>query len=143
MKKMHPEFPSDVFLMLETVGARVVIADAVDKVKEVSMQQFLQEDMHRRVLLRVALPAIKSATNHVATYKVGQPTYSSSTWNLFFQGTDRFVHLFAGFLPANFLPPVYLLRLNCPITSSVDNGQIAKHPRIRERWLPVRVCNFC
>ena len=102
MKKMHPEFPSDVFLMLETVGARIVIADAVDKVKEVSMEQFLQEDMHKRVLLRVALPAIKSATNHVATYKVGQPTYSSSTWNLFFPGTDRFVHLLTGFLPETF-----------------------------------------
>lgn len=70
---MHPEFPSDIFLLLETVGARLVVAEAVDKMMEVSVQEFMspEMDMNKRLLLTVYLPAIKMDTTQVLTYKVG------------------------------------------------------------------------
>lgn len=73
MKKMHPEFPSDIFLLLELVGARIIVAEGVDTVVDVSVAEFMSEamNMNRKVLLKVCLPAIKSATNQVLTYKVG------------------------------------------------------------------------
>lgn len=69
---MHPEFPSDIHLLLETVGARLIVAEGVDQAMEVSVQEFMRPemDMKKRVLLKVCLPAIKAATNQVLTYKV-------------------------------------------------------------------------
>lgn len=68
---MHPEFPSDIHLLLETVGARLVVAEGAEQAMEVSVQEFMRKemDMKKRVLLKVCLPAIKAATNQVLTYK--------------------------------------------------------------------------
>lgn len=72
IKKMHPEFPSDVFILLETVGARIIVAEGVDKMTEVSIAEFMMKeiDMNKKVLACICLPTIKSAMNQVLTYKV-------------------------------------------------------------------------
>lgn len=69
---MHPEFPSDIFLLLEVVGARIIIAEAVDKTVDVSVAEFMHEslDMTKKLILKVILPSIKGATNQLLTYKV-------------------------------------------------------------------------
>lgn len=69
---MHPEFPSDVFILLETIGARIIMAEGVDQMMEMSLNEFMSDamDMKKRILAGVALPIINSATNQVVTYKV-------------------------------------------------------------------------
>lgn len=69
---MHPEFPSDIFLLLEVVGARIIIAEAVDKTVDVSVAEFMHEslDMSKKLILKVILPSIKGTTNQLLTYKV-------------------------------------------------------------------------
>lgn len=69
---MHPEFPSDIFLLLEVVGARIIIAEAVDKTVDVSVAEFMHEslDMTKKLILKVILPSIKGTTNQLLTYKV-------------------------------------------------------------------------
>lgn len=72
IKKMYPEFPSDVFILLETIGARIIVAEGIAQMVEMSVAEFMSDamDMKKRVLAGLALPKINSATNHVVTYKV-------------------------------------------------------------------------
>lgn len=71
IKKMHPEFPSDIFLLFATVDAHVVVSDGVE-MKEMCMFDFMagEMSMKKKVILKVFLPVIKSASNQVVTYKV-------------------------------------------------------------------------
>lgn len=76
IKKQHPEFPSDIFILLATIGAHLVIADGVSTTTEVSVLDYVRPATHmnKRVLLKVLLPSINSATTKVVTYKVMQMT---------------------------------------------------------------------
>lgn len=60
------------FILLELVGARIIVAEGDKKTVEVSVAEFMSEamDMKKRVLVCVSLPAIKGANNQVVTYKV-------------------------------------------------------------------------
>ncbi|KAG6465427.1 hypothetical protein O3G_MSEX015145 [Manduca sexta] len=77
IKHRHNEFSSDIFLMLETVGATLDIDEPRGYKKELgysfrktlTMQQFLQENMKGKVILRAMLPPL-SNDHHVITYKV-------------------------------------------------------------------------
>lgn len=71
-KYTYPEFPSDLFLVLETVGARVQIASGPLPSDSVIMplNDFLAEPMDRKVLLKVILPARDSDAFLLKTYKV-------------------------------------------------------------------------
>lgn len=75
-KRNYPEFPSDLFLMLETVGALVAIARGTTPadVVTVRVKDFLTVDMNRRVLLKIILPALNSDFFVLKTYKVSKMT---------------------------------------------------------------------
>lgn len=69
-KHRYREFPSDIFLILETIGAKLVLANSSTDVKPVDVQSFLDQDMNKRVLLTVSLPALDCDTFVLCTYKV-------------------------------------------------------------------------
>ncbi|XP_041981596.1 xanthine dehydrogenase/oxidase-like [Aricia agestis] len=60
VKHRHPEFQSDVFLLLTTVGAELTILYAPGLTEVVPMHKFLQLDMTGKILLNVLFPPLNS-----------------------------------------------------------------------------------
>ncbi|XP_049874984.1 uncharacterized protein LOC126373065 [Pectinophora gossypiella] len=69
IKHQHNEFPSDVFLLLETVGAQVTILNAFGIRRAVTMQQFLKTDMTLNVIVNILLPPL-SSDYRLVTFKI-------------------------------------------------------------------------
>lgn len=72
IKHQYNEFPSDLFLILETVAAQVVVARgprSID-VDLFTLEEFLKISMDKRVILRIVLPARDSNSFILKTYKV-------------------------------------------------------------------------
>ncbi|XP_026330989.1 indole-3-acetaldehyde oxidase-like [Hyposmocoma kahamanoa] len=69
MKNKHPEFPSDVFLLLDTVQATITVVNSLLEKKELSPADFLLEDLTGKLISKVELPPL-GADNLVRTYKV-------------------------------------------------------------------------
>ncbi|XP_059612684.1 xanthine dehydrogenase/oxidase-like [Phlebotomus argentipes] len=70
IKHEHPDFPSDVFLILETVGAMLIIAENVGRTRSVSVANFLKMDMKRRIILKIRLPAMDPVRDILRTFKI-------------------------------------------------------------------------
>ena len=58
IKHQHREFPSDLFLMLETAGAQLHVVEAGGKKTSVTLLQFLELDMKHKLIYSVVLPAL-------------------------------------------------------------------------------------
>lgn len=71
IKHSHNDFLSDVYLILETIGAKVSI-QAVNEpvVKTMTLSAFLALDMDRKVILNVQLPKIDPQRSLIRTYRV-------------------------------------------------------------------------
>ena len=69
IKHAHNEFPSDLFLVLETVAAQVVIKSHTGEIQSVSLTQFLKCDMRGKLILSLTLPPL-STDYVVKTYKI-------------------------------------------------------------------------
>ena len=91
LKHEHQYFPSDCFLMLETLGANVVVASATEHGKEYkySPEEWLKVSMDRKVVKKFTLPAL-SKTHVYRTFKI----------------TPRLVHAHA-YVNAGFLVRVF------------------------------------
>lgn len=63
------EFPSDMFLILEAVGAKLTIAENGTKNSVVSVADYLNVDMNRRIILNVILPALDQREYTFRSYK--------------------------------------------------------------------------
>ncbi|XP_013191578.1 uncharacterized protein LOC106135750 isoform X1 [Amyelois transitella] len=70
IKHQHNEFPSDVFLLLQTVGAQLTLLNRWGALQIVSMENFLKSDMRSRIILNALLPPLNNTTCHVVTFKV-------------------------------------------------------------------------
>ncbi|GAB0096226.1 xanthine dehydrogenase [Sergentomyia squamirostris] len=70
IKHEHPNFPSDVFLLLDTVGAIFIIADSATKTQAVTAAEFLTTDMKRRIILKIRLPPMEANRDILRTYKI-------------------------------------------------------------------------
>ncbi|XP_032242989.2 xanthine dehydrogenase/oxidase-like [Nematostella vectensis] len=67
----HPYFLSDLMTIFETIGARVVIGDAVHgSSDEYTLMSFLNMDMKSKILVGLMIPLPTPATTFVRTYKV-------------------------------------------------------------------------
>ncbi|CAG2067529.1 unnamed protein product, partial [Timema podura] len=69
LKHEHREFDSDMFLLLETVGASLIIK--ADKGSDVTMSpaEFLDYDMNKKVLYQIVVPPYDN-TYVFKTYKI-------------------------------------------------------------------------
>ncbi|XP_060804308.1 xanthine dehydrogenase [Amyelois transitella] len=69
MKYTNNDFQSDVFLLFETVGAAIKIAESGDKSSTMSLLEFLRYDMTKKVITHVLLPPLSHCCS-VKTYKI-------------------------------------------------------------------------
>ncbi|CAH0726812.1 unnamed protein product, partial [Brenthis ino] len=69
LKHQNPKFQSDIYLLLETVGAQLVLIFGHGSRKTLSMHDFLIEDMTGKVIFYVLLPPL-SKEHNVVTFKI-------------------------------------------------------------------------
>ncbi|CAH2982873.1 unnamed protein product [Chilo suppressalis] len=60
MKHTNNDFQSDIFLLFETVGAMITIAEATNKMKTISIMEFLKMDMNRKIIVNIKLPPLSN-----------------------------------------------------------------------------------
>ncbi|XP_065224600.1 uncharacterized protein LOC135848592 [Planococcus citri] len=72
IKYSHREFPSDVFLILETVGAQLVIGSSNGDTSTYSLTQYLALDMRCKIILKIILPPLDSSNYVYTSYKIMQ-----------------------------------------------------------------------
>ncbi|XP_018402593.1 PREDICTED: xanthine dehydrogenase-like [Cyphomyrmex costatus] len=58
LKYEHKEFPSDLFLILQTVGAHVHILETPSQKQSLYLWEFLELDMHHKIIYSVVLPKL-------------------------------------------------------------------------------------
>ncbi|XP_045774054.1 xanthine dehydrogenase-like isoform X1 [Maniola jurtina] len=69
MKNAHHDFPSDVFLIFETVNAVITLVDSNFKYHEMNLQKFLATDLKDKLIVNVKIPPLSE--NHlIRTYKI-------------------------------------------------------------------------
>ncbi|CAH2208161.1 jg4520, partial [Pararge aegeria aegeria] len=69
LKHRYREFKSDLFLLLETVGAQLRIMVSFASFKVLSMQEFLNEDMTKKIITNILLPPL-NYEHKLVTYKI-------------------------------------------------------------------------
>lgn len=85
IKHAHNEFPSDLFLMLETVGTQIHILEAPGVKKSMMLQDFLQTNMHHKIIYSVVLPALSD-------------DYEYRSYKIMPRAQNAHAHINAGFL---------------------------------------------
>ncbi|CAG9788240.1 unnamed protein product [Diatraea saccharalis] len=70
LKHHNKDFPSDVFLMLETVGAYLTILDAPGSKKVISMEEFISTDMKGKLIYNILLPPLNDNEFNLVTFKI-------------------------------------------------------------------------
>ncbi|XP_008544021.1 uncharacterized protein LOC103568824 isoform X1 [Microplitis demolitor] len=69
IKHKHHEFPSDLFLLLETAGAEIHILESPGQKKSMNLMTFLNTDMKHKIIYSIVIPALNP--EHVyRSYKV-------------------------------------------------------------------------
>jgi len=69
MKHAHPHFPSDIFIIFETVEAKLNIIDVNGIISSLGMGEFLRCDMNMKVILSMTLP-LSLPGEIIRTFKV-------------------------------------------------------------------------
>ncbi|XP_012938611.1 xanthine dehydrogenase/oxidase [Aplysia californica] len=95
LKRRHHDFPSDVFTMLETIGAQVTVADGNGVSTQYSLTQFLQVDMKGKVIVSLRLPRYQTNDVIVRTYRTSPrlqlcASYIVSGFNFRVNSADNF-----------------------------------------------------
>ncbi|CAH2982952.1 unnamed protein product [Chilo suppressalis] len=70
LKHKHNQFTSDMFLLLETVGAYLTILNAQGSKQVVSMKEFIDLDMKGKILYNILLPPLSDQECKLVTWKV-------------------------------------------------------------------------
>lgn len=70
IKHAHPEFPSDVFIVLEALDARVIIQESADKQQTISLASYLKLSMDGKIIRGIVLPAYSKKNYLFDSYKV-------------------------------------------------------------------------
>ncbi|XP_055686789.1 uncharacterized protein LOC129792085 isoform X2 [Lutzomyia longipalpis] len=70
IKHQHNEFPSDIFLLLVTVGAKFTIRDTKGSDLVVAAEDFLGIDMKKKILTKISLPALPADKFEMRSFKI-------------------------------------------------------------------------
>uniref|UniRef100_A0A1L8DXU8 Indole-3-acetaldehyde oxidase n=2 Tax=Nyssomyia neivai TaxID=330878 RepID=A0A1L8DXU8_9DIPT len=70
IKHQHNEFPSDIFLLLVTVGAKFTIRDTKGSDLVVAAEDFLGIDMKKKILTKISLPSLPSDKFEMRSFKI-------------------------------------------------------------------------
>ncbi|XP_037293387.1 xanthine dehydrogenase 1 [Manduca sexta] len=97
IKYQHRDFPSDLFLLLECIGAQLSIYSRSDdgsrKVDTVTMQEFLDIDMTGKIIVNALLPPLSNEYK-IATFKImprAQGTHAIVNAGFLYQLTDDYI----------------------------------------------------
>ncbi|CAH1403040.1 unnamed protein product [Nezara viridula] len=69
-KHQHRDFPSDLFLLMETCGGRITIRNRFGLDETISLLEFLNKDMKKKVVINVILPALSSSNYVFRSFKI-------------------------------------------------------------------------
>nr|XP_024214404.1 xanthine dehydrogenase-like isoform X2 [Halyomorpha halys] len=69
-KHRHRDFGSDIFLIMETCGARITIRDQSGSDETISLLEFLEKDMTKKVVISLTLPALRSSNYVFRSFKI-------------------------------------------------------------------------
>ncbi|XP_017770615.1 PREDICTED: indole-3-acetaldehyde oxidase-like [Nicrophorus vespilloides] len=69
IKHKHVEFPSDIFILLETVGATITIVDTAKKEYNISVLEYINYNMGKKIIKKITVPALKKNTSF-ESYKI-------------------------------------------------------------------------
>ncbi|XP_013192300.1 uncharacterized protein LOC106136327 isoform X2 [Amyelois transitella] len=69
MKNLHPDFPSDVFLILETVNAAITLVDNTLVEHDMDLKEFLKVEIRNKLIKQVKIPPLSLKTL-IRTYKI-------------------------------------------------------------------------
>lgn len=69
IKHVHNDFPSDLFLILETAGTQIHILDAPGRKTSIMLQDFLKTNMNHKIIYSVVLPALSDEYEY-RSYKI-------------------------------------------------------------------------
>lgn len=58
IKHKHPEFQSDIFVILETIGASIVVKSFEDEQLITSLDHFLKLDMNHKIITKIIIPPL-------------------------------------------------------------------------------------
>ena len=70
IKHAHNEFPSDIFLILETIDARLTILESIGKSTQMSVKDYLTYNMNKKIITKVSLPQMEPSKKIFRSYKV-------------------------------------------------------------------------
>lgn len=70
LKHAHNEFPSDIFLLLETIGAKLNITSVDGLMRSYSPEEFLSLDMRQKLILNVVFPKLEPSQFIFRSYKI-------------------------------------------------------------------------
>lgn len=70
IKHAHKEFPSDIYLLLETINAKLEILDSNGKSIITSPKEYLEINMKGKIIFRIILPALTPNSFVFRSYKV-------------------------------------------------------------------------
>ncbi|XP_011694376.1 PREDICTED: xanthine dehydrogenase/oxidase-like [Wasmannia auropunctata] len=85
IKHMHNEFPSDIFLILETAGAHVHVLESPDRKQSLSLLEFQKIDMRHKIIYSVVLPPLSNE-------------YTYRSYKIMPRAQNAHAHVNAGFL---------------------------------------------
>ncbi|XP_035910085.1 xanthine dehydrogenase 1-like [Anopheles stephensi] len=70
IKNQHHEFPSDMYLILETAGAKLTVVETGGKTSVITPADFVRLDMQKKVLKSITLPALDISRYQFRSFKV-------------------------------------------------------------------------
>lgn len=70
MKHRHPDFPSDVFVCFEAVGAVITLSSVDKQVIQITPNHYLNADMTDKFIYSITLPKFDAKTTRILTYKI-------------------------------------------------------------------------
>ncbi|RZF35328.1 hypothetical protein LSTR_LSTR003768 [Laodelphax striatellus] len=80
IKHRHQEFRSDVFLIFETVGAKLRIEDSKGVSRVVSLPEYLKINMNKAIIVSVCLPSLNQKQYYLKTYKISKRTQNAISY---------------------------------------------------------------
>ena len=106
MKNAHNDFPSDVFLSMETAGAILEIVDPNGGVEEKTVGEFSTTDMNKKFIKKIKFPSLKNKTTKKDLHKLwltskakaGGAEWKIRTFKIMPRSSNAHGYVNAGFL---------------------------------------------
>ena len=106
LKNAHNDFPSDVFISLETIGATLEIINANGGLEEMTVGEFVTTDMNRKFIKKIKFPSMKNKTMKKDLHKLwltskakaGEAVWKIRTFKIMPRSSNAHAYVNAGFL---------------------------------------------